>query len=142
MIQLERFPSLEKLNRVTAWCIRFVTNCRRKLDERKMGELDAEECQHAEELELEIRSTQIKMTFESGYEKRSKSLGIFEDERGFLRCRGRIGKAKIELGTRFPLLIPNYEYFTQFIIKSAHDKVYHNGVKETLAEVRSIYWQF
>ena len=29
---------------------------------------------------------------------------------------------------------------TELIISEAHQKVYHNGVKETLAEVRSVYW--
>ena len=80
------------------------------------------------------------MKSEKGYLKRIQSLGVYEDAGGFLRCQGRIGKAKIEFGTRFPLLIPTYHYVTELIVREAHENVYHNGVKETLADVRAKYW--
>ena len=80
------------------------------------------------------------MKTESNFGKRSRSLGIYDDEHGLLRCKGRIGRAKIQFGTRFPLLIPSNHHVTKLIIRDAHEKVYHNGVKETLAEVRARYW--
>ena len=133
----QNFSSLSRLVRVTGWCKRFIDNCRRA-DEKKEGELEAEEYAHVEG--LWIRSVQNEMRLDGGYEKRTQSLGVYEDESGILRCRGRIGKAKIEFGTRFPILIPTSHHVTELIIREAHEKVYHNGVKETLAEVRARYW--
>ena len=135
---LERFGLLERILRVTAWVRRFISNCRQNLEERKRVELKAEECQIAENLWL--KSIQVAMTLESGYIKGNNSLGVFQDEKGHLRCKGRIGKAKIEFDTKFPLLIPANIYYTELVIRSAQEKVYHDGVKETLAEVRSVYW--
>ena len=130
---------LDKTIRVTAWCLRFARNCRRKVSERNLeDELDAAEYDAAKGFCIKV--VQAKMVNESGFEKRSESLGLFEDEEGFIRCRGRIGKAKIPFGTRFPLLLPRYSAFTKMIIRDAHEKVFHNGVKDTLTEVRSVYW--
>ena len=137
IISDKNFSTLSRLIRVTGWCKRFIDNCRRKI-EKKEGELDADEYYYEEG--LWIRNIQNEMKTEGGYKKRSQSLGVYEDEEGFLRCQGRIGKAKIEFGTRFPLLIPTYHHVTELIIREAHEDVYHNGVKETLADVRARYW--
>ena len=80
------------------------------------------------------------MMSESGHAKRFESLGVFEDESGILRCRGRIGKSNLKFGTKYPILLPRYHHVTKLIICDAHESVYHNGVTETLAEVRSTYW--
>ena len=37
------------------------------------------------------------------------------------------------------MLLPNSHCFTDLIVQSAHEKVYHNGVSETLLEIRSKY---
>ena len=41
---------------------------------------------------------------------------------------------------KFPLLLPSKSYVTDLIIRDCHDKVFHNGVRETLSELRSRYW--
>ena len=138
IIKFEDYSCINRLIRVVAWCNRFISNCRIKKEERRLEELNAEEYDHAKI--LCIQSVQIVLYQESGHEKRCQSLGLYEDEQGIQRCRGRIGKAKIPFSTRFPILIPRNHHFTELIIRDAHEKVYHNGVKETLAELRSVYW--
>ena len=138
VIDIKRFNCLDKLVRVTAWCRRFLYNCRRKVEERKNGEIDAQEFQSSEL--LWVKSSQREMQTESGFEKRCQSLGVYSDENGYLRCRGRIGKANVRFGTKFPILIPTNHYFTELMIRRAHERVYHNGVKETLTEIRSMFW--
>ena len=138
VIELDKFSSLSKLIRVTAWCRRFIHNCRSVFEDRKKCELDLEEYEEAEA--LWIKDIQSEMILDQGYNKRKESLGIFEDKEGYFRCRGRIGKAKIEFGARFPMLLPSNSHFSELVIMNAHDKVYHNGIKETLAELRSTYW--
>ena len=138
IIDIKRFSTLERLIRVTAWCRRFVFNCNRIVKEEKKGEIDAEEYEDAES--RWIRSVQIEMQSESGYVKRCQSLGLFNDNNGDLRCRGRIGKANVRFGTKVPLLLPTNHRLTELMIIRAHERVYHNGVKETLDEIRFSYW--
>ena len=139
LFDFKTYHDVEKTVRVIAWCLRFVRNCRTKISERKLDdELDASEYESAKGFCIKVE--QAKMTSESGFEKRSESLGLYEDDEGFIRCRGRIGKAKIPFVTRFPLILPRDSAFTELIIREAHEKVFHNGVKETLAQVRSAYW--
>ena len=91
--------------------------------------------EYEEALDACIRSAQDEMKLENNFNKRAQSLGLYEDELGLLRCRGRIGKAKIAFETRFPILLPRSHHLTDLIINDAHERVYHNGVKETLAEI-------
>ena len=53
---------------------------------------------------------------------------------------GRLGRSKLPFDTKHPLLLPAYHWVTTLLIESYHDAVYHDGVKETLAELRSKYW--
>ena len=137
IITPESYSSSERLFRITAWCLRFVNNCR-KSKVKQCGELNAEEYKFA--TELWIKQMQSELKSELYYEKKCRSLGIYEDENEILRCRGRIGKAKIQFDTRFPIIIPTHHYITKLIILEAHEGVYHNGVKETLAKLRSKFW--
>lgn len=67
-------------------------------------------------------------------------LGIFIDTEGLLRCRGRLQNTDLPFSTQFPLILPRESHFTMLIVRQAHEQVYHNGVKDTLAQVRSKYW--
>ena len=73
------------------------------------------------------------MQSENGYEKRCQSLRLFNDNNGDLRCRGRIGKANVRFGAKIPLMLPTNHRLTELMIIRAHERVYHNGVKETIA---------
>jgi hypothetical protein len=39
--------------------------------------------------------------------------------------------------TRFPALLPRHHWLTTLIEQYCHERVLHNGLKETLAEVHS-----
>ena len=41
---------------------------------------------------------------------------------------------------KHPILLNKKHYLTYLIVKNAHERVQHNGVKETLTEVHSKYW--
>ena len=87
-----------------------------------------------------IKSIQQEMMVKNSCKKRFESVGVYIDDEGMLRCRGRIGKANIRFETRFPILLPSHNHVTELIILNAHEKIFHNGVKATLAEVRSTFW--
>ena len=69
-----------------------------------------------------------------------KSLGLFYDENKILCCRGRISDANLPYVTKFPAILPKHHHLTSLIICQSHERVMHNGVKETLCSLRKKYW--
>ena len=67
-------------------------------------------------------------------------LGLFKDEDQVIRCKGRVGNAKLPYVTRFPALLPRHHWLTTLIVRYCHERVLHNGLKETLNEIGSIFW--
>ena len=53
------------------------------------------------------------LPIEEKFQKTAESLGIYKDNRGFLRCRGRIQRAKLPFETIHPLIIPKEHYLTE-----------------------------
>ena len=69
-----------------------------------------------------------------------KQFNLFEDEKGVRRCRGRLENTQGSYCSKYPVLLPKNHPLTILIVKQAHEHVLHNGVKETLTEVRERYW--
>ena len=51
-----------------------------------------------------------------------------------------LGNSDLELEGKYPILLPKEVKFTELLVYSCHDRVVHNGLKSTLAEIRSRYW--
>ena len=51
-----------------------------------------------------------------------------------------MSKSCLSLGAQNPILLDKKHYLTRLIVTDAHLCVIHNGVKETLTELRSEYW--
>ena len=69
-----------------------------------------------------------------------KQLGLFKDEKGIIRCRGRLGNSHASYNTKCPALLSGNHHVTSLIIRYCQERVMHNGLKETLTEVRSKHW--
>ncbi|XP_049870313.1 uncharacterized protein LOC126369792 [Pectinophora gossypiella] len=70
----------------------------------------------------------------------SRSLDLFKDDKGILRCGGRFGNANWSDDKKNPILLPKNSKFTDKIIEDIHKNNYHVGVGHTLATVRNKYW--
>ena len=66
----------------------------------------------------------------------TKQFNLFKDERGVWCCGGRLANTEILYASKYPILLPRSHPLTSLIVKQAHERVCHNGVKETLAETR------
>ena len=71
--------SLTRLLRVTAYVLRFISNCRKNA-EKKVGELEAEEIQQSETFWVILMQKEFKS--ERKFEQVSKRLRIYEDHKG------------------------------------------------------------
>ena len=67
-------------------------------------------------------------------------LGVVTDESGVMRCKGRLANSTLPEYTKYPILIPSGHHLSKLLIEDAHKRVMHNGVRETLNEIRSTFW--
>ena len=59
---------------------------------------------------------------------------------GVLRCKGRIANADLPYKTTFPALLPKDHYILTLLVRQAHERVHHNKVEATLAQLRTKFW--
>ena len=71
------------------------------------------------------------------FESLKQQLGLYSDDHGLLRCNGGLQNASIPFDVKCPILFPADHHLTVLIIEDCHKRTLHNGVKETLTELRS-----
>ena len=141
VIDSTRYSSLKKLVMVTCYVKRFVTNLLNSI--KRPTEAVHDEipgvAEYNQSLDSWIADEQKQIRKQSNFSKMKSSLKLFEDEKGFLRLRGRFGNANWNYDEKYPLLLRN-SYFTRLVILDAHDNVMHHGVDTTLAYIRTCFW--
>ena len=142
-INENKYSSLLKLLRVTAWILRFVDRLRKR--DHRMGPLSAKEVQVArlrweKYIQLKSYSDVIDKVQQGRKNNTIHQLNLQLDSNGLLRCHGRFRNADLTQGAKFPKLLPKDEYFTQLVINDVHTKILHSGVSQTLATIQQMYW--
>lgn len=142
-IDCTKYSLITKLLRVTAFAMRFVKKISKRPCENST--LTAEEIQEAENLWIIHIQRKNFSDVIDGLKKQKQTnlqrqLGLYVDDKGILRCRGRLENASLSEGARSPVLLPRNEYFTQLIVLRSHKQSLHSGVSQTLSNVRYKYW--
>ena len=143
VIDENRYPSLLKLLRVTAWALRFISKLKNGRD-LLTGPLTAQEMRKAKLLwELHIQQkyyADVAYKVKHGKKSNLKNqLNLQIDENGLLRCYGRLLNAELTQGAKHPVLLPKQGYFTKLVVEHYHKKMLHSGVSQTLAQARQQY---
>ena len=99
--------------------------------------LTSQEISTAEQLWL--LSIQQSLPNTQNYRKFQFQLGLFVDDAGVIRSRGRLSNANLPYTTKYPALLPHNHYLTQLIIEDCHKRVNHCGAQDTLAELHCRY---
>ena len=103
---------------------------------RRVSKLTAEEVNEAE-----ILLVQMQFGFSSKkLQELSSHLGTYTNEKGLIRCQGHLLNSNLPSETIHPILLPHDHYITNLIIQDYHERVVHNGTKETLLQLRSRFW--
>ena len=132
---------------MTSYVLRFVNNFKAKYKSGNglsdydfvEGDLQLNELEVARS--LWIRSEQKDVIQNHKRFKELKcALGLYVDDEGILRLRGRLENITGEFSQKFPIFLDCKRYFSELIILESHKKVKHNRVKDTLNELRSAYW--
>ena len=138
-----KYSSLTKLLRVTAWCIRFIDRLRKQST--IAGQLTAEELTKARLMwDLFVQDHHFPGAKEAiqhgGKCNLVQQLGLKMDDRGLMRCTGRLLYAGISEAARFPVLLLKSSHYTELVITSTYRKLLHSGVSHTLSQLRLYYW--
>ena len=148
LISLDKYQSLTRLLRVTAFNLRFIYNCRRTVAERRIGPLSVEELEQARK--FWIRRAQAEsfpleiIALERNQPVSSKSklvcLSPFLGEDGMVRVGGRIERANISFSGHRPVVLSPEHELSRLIVTNCHEKLRHEGVEHVQNELRQQYW--
>ena len=139
VINIERFSSLGKLLRVSAYVKRFISNLRRKLKKKEINveTLNAEDIKGAET--EWIRDAQATLIRQPDYDKYKSQLGVVSNG-GILVCEGRMEFSDLSETAKRPILLPKNHKVSELVIRDCHDRVHHCKERATLAELRTRFW--
>ena len=137
LLDCKKFGTLTKLLRVTAQVLRAIEkfkkgrNC--PSDELTMIHL-------AQAKLLWVKDAQSSMIKENKFELHRSQFNLFEDDKGVWRCRGRLSNVEVPYAMKNPILLPRGHPLTTQLVREAHERVFHDGIRETLTEIRRKYW--
>jgi hypothetical protein len=131
IINAHRFGSLTKLYRVTEYILKIINFIKQiPLVEQLIAEVES----------FWLLDCQASLKNNPNYSIWKSQLGLFLDGYGLIRCCGRLGNEDIHYNTRYPILLESKHQLCKLIVLDCHQRVKHNGVKETLTELRSKFW--
>lgn len=143
-IDCQKYSSIQKLLRVTARVLMFVNNLKSKVKTRSSTAdepdepvtiSEAETLAQAETLWIKIAQKQLAVN-----SNLKRQFDLFLDGDGIWRCGGRLSNTDIPFQSNHPILLPRDHHLATLVVRRAHERVLHNGVKDTLNEVRAKYW--
>ena len=138
ILDIKVFGTAERLFRVTAWILRFISNIKAKVKKgkhcRSTSDLNVVELEEAER--VWVKEAQAVLKRSERYGQMRNSLGI-EEEEGILRCKGRLRNSDLEFNAKYPIIIPKEH---RLIVQQCHREIHHCGVRATLNRPRTKYW--
>ncbi|XP_037930936.1 uncharacterized protein LOC119665764 [Teleopsis dalmanni] len=144
---INRFSSLNKLLRVTAYCLRFVYNCHKKKSVRKIDNLSADDIDAAEivlvkQAEKCFSDDIRRLNLQKQLMKSNKlcSLNPFVDSAGVLRVGSRLRNADLSDNQKYSIILHTTSTLAKLIINQEHINTIHGGLKLTLNYVREKFW--
>lgn len=143
-----RFSELNKLIRVTAYCLRFIKNCKATLAGKQTGNLSREEINLSTDLLIRLSQGEsfpddLHSLRTKGYvsnKSKLKSLSPFLDSQGLLRVGGRLQHSNLTFAQKHPSVLAATHPFTKLIVKHEHERSMHAGSQTTLAHIRQRFW--
>jgi hypothetical protein len=144
---VERFSSLAKLVRVTAYVQHFCHNARypedRNTDHLKALDLKTTlyACIHmVQHVIYHGEITDLKSSQEVRKNNELYSLYPFLDKHGMLRVGGRLKNSLLPYENWHQVILPSRHHLTELIIRTEHQRLLHAGPQYLLASLRQKYW--
>ena len=126
LIPFDRFSTFTRLVRVTAWIMRFITNCRsrKRNTQRDNNPLSIEElnnatCYWIKTVQNESWTSEIHAFKKGSNLKQTRRILSFNpllDGSGILRVGGRQDNAMLSFDTRHPIILPSNHPLVKLLI--------------------------
>ena len=142
LIDPQRYSSTYRLFRVTGLVLKFIRCLRNRVRKAtsRAPTGTARQSDFDQARLCWIKACQSHLQGNSRFPLWKRHLNLSMDESGVWRCGGRMSRSCLSLSAQTPILLDKDHHLTKLIVMDAHRRVIHNGVKETLAELRSAYW--
>ncbi|CAH2017105.1 unnamed protein product [Acanthoscelides obtectus] len=148
ILKISSYSSFSKLQRVTAYVLRYISNCKLPKKDRSIGGLTASElstaCTH-------LTITAQRQSFRDDYftlkrdkplPKSSKllSLNPFIDDKGVIRVGGRIQNSNSCFAFKHPAVLSGKHQLSKLLCENEHKRLLHAGPQQTLYSLRQRFW--
>ena len=80
------------------------------------------------------------VTKNNNYKQLEKDLNLQKDEETIISYRRRLKNAPMEYAAKYPIILPKNIKFTELVLKHYFTLVLHNGLHETLNQIRTKFW--
>lgn len=146
---VERFSSIRKTQRILAYCLRFIHNCRRDTPTHVRNNMtNINQGELHETLLLLVKHVQAKnfcdeisrLTQGKVLSKQMRKLNPFVDENGILRVGGRLSRSGLEFEHKHPALLPRKSRVTYLIIEAIHHENCHPGINTVQYLITQQFW--
>lgn len=146
LLPISNVSTLVRLQRIFAYVLRFIKNCKISKDKRNLENLSVTEIKEsmsclikyvqslhfADELKCIRNGSPIRTNI--------KGLNPFLDKLGIMRVAGRLENANLPYNQRCPIILPNKCHLTTIIIRNEHLSLLHSGLKLTLSSLIQKYY--
>ncbi|XP_058816165.1 uncharacterized protein LOC131679452 [Topomyia yanbarensis] len=158
IIHVQDYSTWVRLRRVVAWILRFIANCRLKLQKKRfstgsltVGELHLAETYLIRSAQQECFSNEVHILRNTPRKVGElvtplpKSSPLYKqtpwmDECGILRMKTRIAACQYATeGAKQPIILPRKHHITTLIISHYHNKYHHQNHETVINELRQIY---
>ncbi|KAJ8940123.1 hypothetical protein NQ318_009837 [Aromia moschata] len=143
----KKYSSFTKLQRVTAYILRFKNNLLSPTN-KQIGPLSPIELEtalttlvklvQAESFSHELNNLKNKGTVDN--KSKLLKLNPFINDTGLIRVGGRIRYSNFALGKKHPLVLPEKHEFSKLLVEHTHKKLLHAGPQSVLCSLRERYW--
>ena len=140
IINITRYNDYLKLLRITGYVLRFVNNLKNKRVNGlliKSKYLTATEINQAKKMWIIDNQSHLQGV---KYDELKISLNLQRDDEGLIRSYSRLKNANVPYDAKAPVFINKEHKLAEILVYYFHLKVLHRGVKQTLTELRSLFW--
>ena len=146
LLTLHDFSTLNGLLNRTFLILRFINNIKVRLDWPFLSEHELYKCafyywiSYVQANHFHKELCYLKSSAAHPVPNLVKTLNLFLDDNNFIRCKGRIHYSELPHDAKYPILLPKKDHFVVLLIRDAHEKVLHAGVRDTLHHLRMKFW--
>ena len=146
VIDINRFSSLAKLHRVTAWVLRWrglYTGLTERQENLSPEEIERAEAIWLKEVQKDAYTAELTtLRSENRVDKKSRifNLNPFLDNDQLMKVRGRIQLAELTQEEKHPVIMPSEHKYVELLALDRHQTACHGGVQQTLHALRERFW--